>query len=309
MKRGEIDRAEELRAVEVVLRTKNGPRLVALLFLVFFFFSFLGQLYWWRVRFRQEVYVLFRSLARLEMELVTLGWERLEGEHFVIKFRPEDREVAPLILQNAEKVYRPVTEALDYRPGGKIMVVVYPDRFSLNKSFGWDGDQSAMGVYWAGVIRLLSPLDWAPGPAEQMTSALERQGPVVHELTHLLLDYITQGNYPRWLTEGIAQYYEQRITGYTLPGAKTTGRLYRLEEMEAGFDSLSDQFLAYRQSLLFVCYLEEKYGSGTAVRILPYLRKGFTVDQALQEVTGKPINQLEEEWLNWLRQNPRLLRE
>ena len=43
-----------------------------------------------------------------------------------------------------------------------------------------------------------------------------KEGPMVHEYTHLVVDELTGGNYSRWFTEGVAQYVEQQVTGYTL---------------------------------------------------------------------------------------------
>ena len=111
----------------------------------------------------------------------------------------------------------PVNKRLGFNPQGKSLVLIYPTREALGKSFGWAADQSAMGVYWAGVIRVLSPMAWVESA---VTSEVEKEfrssGPMVHEYTHLVVDYITRGNYTRWLTEGVAQYVERDITGFVL---------------------------------------------------------------------------------------------
>jgi len=54
-----------------------------------------------------------------------------------------------------------------------------------------------MGVYWSGVIRILSPDEWLDEvPSRGREVLFSQQGPIAHEYIHLLVDYQTRGNYP-----------------------------------------------------------------------------------------------------------------
>lgn len=232
-------------------------------------------------------YNFLREFVKREIYLRTWDWNTLRGTNFVLKFENQDASVANLVLQTAEEIFTPINEALEYTPDTQVLMVMYPNKASLNKSFGWDADENAMGVYWAGSIRILSPLAWIEDE-ETIGQEFRDQGPIAHEYTHLVVDYMTKGNYTRWLTEGVAQYMERELTGFAFPILDVTSReqLYSLQEMTTNFDNLPDQSLAYHQSLAAIDYYVESFGFEALVNLLQDLGRGKSLSQALHENTG-----------------------
>lgn len=251
---------------------------------IFIFTIWLPQIYGvWPVL----TYTPLNVLARYYTEWQMRDWLVKESEHFRVRYLAPDADIVDLVLETAEEQYYPATSLLGFQDSGKTLILIYPDRYSLARSFGWANDEEAMGVYWAGVIRILSPRDWVQ-PQEGLERIFKTQGPVLHEFAHLMVDRLARGNYPRWLTEGIAQQVEKQITGYELPGPEPEDVLawYSLEEMDKGFDSLPDQVLAYRQSLLMVGRLLEETGWEGVRRLLELLGSGWSLEEALFSVAG-----------------------
>ncbi|MGI6685551.1 MAG: peptidase MA family metallohydrolase [Bacillota bacterium] len=243
------------------------------------------------------VYKAFREYARFSMTWKTRHWQELSGEKFILRFQPGDENVAKMVLDTAEEAFVPVNQSLKYTPYEKVPIVLYPDTVSLNRSFGWAANESAMGVYWAGVIRILSPNHWIT--AGEMTERFKSEGPMSHEYAHFIVDYIAQGNYPRWLTEGIAQRVERKITGYEME-LKGTEEIYQLVQMDADFDLLPNQSAAYRQSLAMVDFLVKKYGEDALYQILLALGKGKSLDRAFEENMGVNTKEFETQFLQSL---------
>lgn len=243
---------------------------------------------------RTWTYGLIRQVIAGYTAWQTRGWATLTSAHFILRYQPGDADVASLVLETAEAAYEPASRLLEYRPGGKILILLYPDRASLARQFGWPASESAMGVYWGGVIRVLSPHDWVDSqdPGE-IAAVFKTSGPVAHEFTHFLVDMKTRGNYPRWLTEGVAQEVERLLTGFTMPGSDQAQAWYHLADMDTSFDSLPDQSLAYRQSLLIVDYLVRERGIITLCRLLDSLGQGDTLDQAFRQVLGLSLDDFE----------------
>ncbi|MDK2784422.1 MAG: hypothetical protein PWQ41_880 [Bacillota bacterium] len=231
---------------------------------------------------RPLAYRLAREMARADLLRRVADWETITSEHFVVKFLPQDRDVAPLVLEAAEAAYGPVTRDLAYTPPGRTAVVIYPTREELNASFSWPAQESAMGVYWGGAIRVLSPKAWVEGrDLAEIAQVFRAMGPMTHEFTHLVLDYKTGGNYPRWFSEGLAQYEEVRQGG-VLWNERTenlAGRHYSLAELDR-FDEL-DQNLAYSDALSLVEYLVEVRGEEGLKKVIEALGKGASFSQAL----------------------------
>lgn len=151
-----------------------------------------------------------------------------------------------------------------------------------------------MGVYWAGSIRILSPGEWIKG--DDLKKQFIEEGPMVHEFTHLMVDEITQGNYNRWWTEGIAQYFEKKITGFVFANPFSRGRdleYYELATLEEKFDEL-EQSIAYWESLEAIQYIVEVYGEDTLFTILEEQGKGSKMNTALEKALGIGYQEFEQ---------------
>jgi succinate dehydrogenase hydrophobic anchor subunit len=126
-------------------------------------------------------------------------------------------------------------------------------------------------------------------------------GPMVHEFTHLVFYHMTQGNYPRWFTEGLAQYAEYTINNYEWLTATNSlsGRLHTMVELDAKFDDLPNQSLAYRESFAAVRYIAEVHGDDALRQVIDQLRAGRKMDQAIQSVLAMSYSEYEQAWKQW----------
>lgn len=224
---------------------------------------------------------IMRAMVNQETELKTAQFEQVETEHFRIKYTPGDEEYIGVISSNAEDAYTKVTAEFNRKPKTKTTLVVYPDSASLAESFGWDRDEKAMGVYWAGTIRILSPIEWIIGG--DIAEQYRKEGPMVHEFTHLMVDDITSGNYNRWWTEGIAQYIEKKFIGFQFSDpfiGKKKVFYYDLAVLGQDFDRLNQQ-VAYWESLQAVEFIVNHYGEDKIYSIMEYLGKGYSLQKAI----------------------------
>lgn len=246
---------------------------------------------------RIYIYQAVSHLSREHTLWQTRSWMEEESENFRIRHRVEDESVARIVLDTAEEIYTPVNTMIQSQPPDKPLIIIYPDRDSLARQFGWTASESAMGVYWNGVIRILSPFDWAgtedPG---EIGNIFRETGPMAHEYTHLLVDFKARGNYPRWLTEGVAQYVEREVTGFTMPVPSGTANWFSLEEIDRRFDSPPAQSLVYYQSLMMVDFFIKKYGMETLQQMLNILGEGVTLKESFRRVTGTCLEEYETEF-------------
>jgi hypothetical protein len=225
-----------------------------------------------------------RLMVGTETNIRTVQWEAMHTEHYMIKYLPVDKASVSLVAEAAEEAYISVSNTLGKQPAAKqTTIVIYPDNKSLAASFGWDKNEKALGVYWGGTIRILSPQAWLSDLGERERFA--KEGPMVHEFTHLMVDEMTRGNYNRWWTEGIAQYTEKNITGFEFADPFAGGQevyYYTLENLEKNFDRLN-QSVAYWQSLKAVDFIVNRYGEEKIYEILRYLGNGDTMIKAIEK--------------------------
>lgn len=274
----------------------DAPVIAGLIVGLFFFIMLCGHRL---VRPQVWVYSLVRQAVQAKMNYQSRNMQLCETEHFIIRYTAADRSVIAMVAAAAEQAYSPVTAALGCQPPGKSLIIVYPDKGALRKVFDWPESENAMGVYWGGVIQLLSPRVWMLQPASQ--EEFITTGPMVHEYTHLVFDYMTNGNYPRWFTEGLAQYMEYRVNGYQWLAANNlrSHRLYSMQELDDHFDRLDNQALAYRESLAAIRYIADNYGVAALRQITAELQAGEDIRQAIRETAGMDYRQYEASWQQW----------
>lgn len=242
---------------------------------------------------------LIRSIYSIKGDASTEGFEQIATDHCIIKYHPNDRPYIEMVASSAESAYQKVSDFLGQEPKDQVSITIYPDSESLAASFGWDKDEKALGAYWAGAIRILSPRVWVDSIHQQRQ--FDKDGPLTHELAHLLVDEITYGNYNRWWTEGIAQYVEKKINKFEFsqPASATQPEFYSLQEMEKYFDKLN-QSLVYWQSLKVVELIADKYGEDKVFQILYSLREGISMNQAIEINLDKSSEEFESEYYQYL---------
>ena len=163
----------------------------------------------------------------------------------------------------------------------------------------------ADGTAWPvrGIIFLRAPRARNPGsrPIKQVLD---------HELVHVLLGRAFYPEHPpRWLQEGYAQVFANEVDADTvrvLLAAGATGSVPTLASLTEGFpaDAYRAQ-VAYAASAHFVQWLDRAHGVGTTVAVAGRMSAGErTAEAALQEVTGKPADELERAWRASLPQGP-----
>jgi hypothetical protein len=261
---------------------------------------------WYWPQPRGAMYSIYRESGKSKTLSALANYETKSSQHFVVYFTSSDENVAAMILETAESVYQPVVKQMGHEPGGKVPLVVYASRDDLRHAFGWGNSESAVGVYWAGTIRLLSPNVWIHDKRPpQQQQAYAKVNPIAHEFTHYLLDYMTNGNYPRWFTEGLAQWVEHRVTGYLWieDSSKLDQKLYTMDDLNSRFDSLPNQALAYRESYLIVDYIAQTQGDQGIADLVQKLQAGHSFTSSLQQVTGHSESALYDQWFQWVQQH------
>ncbi len=222
-----------------------------------------------------------RGRAQLRPDL---DWRSVSTEHFRVHFTPPLEPLARRAAAEAERAYAGLSREL-HPPRGPIDLVVSDD---ADYSNGWATPIPTNRV----VIYANPPID--AGALRHNDDWLQLV--VTHELTHIFhLDRsrgiwrLAQGVFgrapllfpnayaPSWLTEGLAVYYETKLTGSgRLEGtehrmiaraAAAAGHLPRLDEVSLGTPRFPMGNAAYAYGSLFVDYLAKRGGPG-AVRSL-----------------------------------------
>ncbi len=274
-------------------------------------------------------YGAFREGSRVVLDLQNQHLPVLEGKHFQIRYQDVDANAAGLVLETAEGIFALVNQSFGFVPSRKVPVVIYPNGDALARCFGWPADEAALGVYWIGTIRILSPNAWAAGPDGDLDAVMFKEsGPMAHEYTHYVIDYLTGGNYPRWFTEGVAQWQEKQITGFTfsnpfltleeqnqenspqkLPSTDVAAveteifsELYPLTEMDIRFDCLPNQMLAYWESRRAIEYINAEFGPDRIQQIIECLGQGYSMNRTLERSLGVNLRQFDQNFRQWAAQ-------
>jgi hypothetical protein len=112
-------------------------------------------------------------------------------------------------------------------------------------------------------------------------------GAMVHETAHVVQQY-HRGNNPSWLVEGAADYV--RFFKYE------PSNLGRIDPQRARYNG------SYRVTAAFLAYLTRKYDKDIVRRLNQRMREGTYKDEVFKEWTGKPLQELGDEWRASLRE-------
>ena len=218
------------------------------------------------------------------------GDQRLDSRHFLVYYPSGEQATAARVAAQGEAAWSDWSSQLGQvggaMPAGPVAVILVPNEKTLQATLGWSGGSGldASGVYWDGVIYLV---------------AQDRPLPVAHEFTHWFLAMESGGSVPRWLSEGLAQWEQARVTGYVWrdpAGNPATHAPYTIAQLDS-FGSLDNQALAYRESLALVQTLAARGGPLAPARLVAGLANGESADGAAEAASGSTWAGL---WQSWL---------
>ena len=230
-----------------------------------------------------------KALARAERELAAeAGHQQLSSSHFTLRF--EGRQVPPefrrALLDELERHYQRLERELGISLREPVPVILYTER-----AF----QQVTQAPSWAaavndGRVRI--------GIQGLSTISSEFSSTLMHEMTHSFVWAKTHGRCPRWLDEGLAQFFE----GRSAKGDSRLLQLWRegkrvpLKSLEGSFGELGPVLasVAYWQSLAAVQLLTERWGLLDVVRLLDRLAAGLAPETALNAVYRLDYASLEE---------------
>ena len=132
---------------------------------------------------------------------------------------------------------------------------------------------------------------------------------MAHEMAHLVVHQVTMNGYgialPSWLDEGLAMYAEGELSSEfasALNSAVKSGGLDSVQSLSSSFPAdTASALLAYAESHSLVEYLlDHEGGKENMLALLGAIRDGNGYEEALQEVYGLSISQLDSQWKQYL---------
>jgi len=249
--------------------------------LLFSFCSYTG------IASRQRLHMLCNTLGVASMKISARNLDVYRTD--LVELRTDDEpRLAEITLAASHTALTRVLEQFDLELKQRVLVLCYASSEELTKHLGAFASHDALGAYWKGAVMVVSPSATPSG-------GLAHYGLLVHELTHLVLDYSTRGNYPRWFSEALAQYNEYLASGYALP-QPASADLYEFGEFSERFGSLDDTAVAYSQAFLLVSHMAEQYGWDSMIRLVHLLGTGVRFEKGVEQVYGKSIESLDDAW-------------
>lgn len=227
-------------------------------------------------------------------------------EHFIINYHKDvGRPYALKIKDTAEKFYRVITQEFHLVRDklwvweNRAKIFIAKDRDSYIKSFD-------CSPWSAACVDLKQKIIYTYPEDSRFISVF------VHELTHIIFrEYAGTNNLPLWLDEGIAVYMENKYGGdfyrNRLSFLKkkienndhiSLSRLVKITPQELAPASDDYVNLFYTESFSIVNFIIKKYGRHNFSRFLTYLKKGYSLKDALAKVFLhlRDLDELEKRW-------------
>jgi hypothetical protein len=223
-------------------------------------------------------------------------WKEAQSSSFNLYWYKGDSHFAQQLVAAGEEALRRLEDDIGAKPERTIEVYVYGSTKALQGSLifpqEWTGGlaYTEYGIVALGVST--EQLGWG-------------EGAMAHEMAHLVVHQVTMNGYgivlPSWLDEGLAMYAEGELSSdfaSALSSAAKRGRLDSVQSLSSSFPAqTAAATLAYAESYSLVEYLlDHKGGRENMLDLLGATRNGSGYEEALQDVYGLSISQLDSQW-------------
>lgn len=218
-----------------------------------------------------------------------LGYETIETEHFVIRYKPGvDEALARDMPPVLEQIHRDITGVFQHVPPNKTQIDIMPDERYFGVRI------TGMPEIWTiaaatGDVLALTP----PREGRHQRGPYNWANVIRHEFVHTVTLSQTRNRIPHWFTEACA--VSQETTGRTyqtcqlLAWAVHEKKLFELDKINWGFirpQAPYERQLAYAQADWMLEYVAQRFGHDKIVAMLNRFADGVDDVTAFREVLG-----------------------
>lgn len=255
-------------------------------------------------RFNERATFSLRLLEELA------GFESLESEHFVVRYRPgEDEVVARMMPDALERMHEEVSARFGHEPSRRTVIEVMPNHqfFSVRiTGMPWI---HTIAACTGPVIAIEVPRE---GPRTDHLGLFDWLEVLRHEYTHTITLDRTRNRIPHWLTEAASVSMETRPRDFQtqrmLATALRADELFDLDEINWAFvrpRKPTDRSMAYAQGAWMVEFMNERWGEQALVDLLDHYFDGKPESEAMRSVLGISRSAFHEAFLAWARDDAR----
>ena len=251
----------------------------------------------------------FNLRAQNSLTLVRelMGYETIETEHFVIRYKGGiDRVLAGEMAPELERMYERVTGDLpggvDHEPSTKTRIELMPNHEWFAVRIGGMPSIHTMAASTGPIIAMETPRDSAKSSVGPYDWARVLQ----HEFTHTVNLSRTKNRIIHWMTEANAVYNEDAPRDerqwMLLLNAYRSGRLFDLDEINEAFvrpKRRGDRSLAYAQGAWMYEYIIERFGPEAPLAIMDASAAGRSATEAFDEGLGINRDEFIEGFMAW----------
>lgn len=225
---------------------------------------------------------------------VPSDWISLRGVHGVIHTDPDHTKLAKQLLDHTEESVPRLASAIRVSEGAPVHVYLAQteDQFFAMQPGRAPTWADATAYPQSSMVFLRVPA------ARRSTSPLLEV--LDHELVHIQVGRKFAPNRPpTWLQEGLAQMHAEMFDSEDLRvlarGAWSGPP--KLSELERSFPANAHEAsVAYAASHDFLVWLNREYGTRATAALVDRMSMGVSLHQALYDVTGQPIEVIDERW-------------
>ncbi|MGH7538389.1 MAG: hypothetical protein ACREMF_07130, partial [Gemmatimonadales bacterium] len=245
----------------------------------------------------------FGYFGQNKVQYQSFAWQVLRGEHVDLYFYPEAAELARLALAYAEESYTVLERRFSHAVPRRIPLIVYASHtdFEQTNILPFAPPEGLLGVTDFLKRRVTLPFT---GSYAEFRHTLRHELVHVFQLslaseTFLRHPRVAQATPPLWFSEGIAEYFsagEDAQDEMILRELTVSGRLPTLPQL-----AYAGGGIIYPIGGSIVRYLGTTYGDWRLAALYHDRWKYPRFEAALQELYGRSLVQLSDEWQFWMR--------
>lgn len=203
----------------------------------------------------------------------------LKSKYCKIYYLDIEDKILELILSIVNEYFLLLKNDFDIKYCRKIKFIIYPNYDEMNFVMNtFDENNYPIGSYYAEIIHIINPKIYYNNYSfDEFKKFFLREGPIIHEMSHLFLDLKAKGNYEIWFSEGVALYFEYKYTNFIYDDEIFDTSNILWSEMDNIFKNLHE-YKAYILSFNVILNFVNKYSENELKKIFISLSKHYTFD-------------------------------